>query len=250
MKRKVTKFVEILLPYRFRIICSLAGLLGGISGVVLGFLSGFFIDLLILRSKDEKKLHALFEQAAGKDSMVEEPFEGALQICSLSVYLTGNPSFAAKHIRFFFPSFAHIDWETLCRAAFSSSLPNVDLITECLASRLSKCADTGRVSKVFGLLDAVEFGWDNRNGNKPSVYLSELLQVSCSQTNRASAYRILGVNETDSLSVIKSAHRRLVSQYHPDTLKSLSPEQQSIASDAFHRIQKAYEVILELRTFA
>lgn len=250
MKSKLAKLAAVLLPYRFRIICTFAGLLGGIGGIVLGFLSGFFIDLLILRTNDEKKLQTLFEQSALKNSLIEEPFEGALQICSLSVYLTGNPSFAAKQIRAAFPLFAHIDWETLCRAAFSASIPNIDLVTECLASKLSKCSDTGLLSNVFGLLEAVEFGWDDRNGNKPSAYLSELLQVSCKKTNRASAYRILGVNETDALSVIKSAHRRLISQYHPDTLKSLSPEQQSIALDAFHRIQKAYEVILELRNIS
>lgn len=243
-KKNLTAWMQL---FTFRIICSLIGLLGGFGGLLLGFLTGFFIDMLIQRAKDEKSLQNFFEQSDIKEIEIEEPFEGALQICSLAVNLTGNPSFAAKQIRRAFKSFVSIDWDTLCRAAFNASIPSVDLVTECLASKLSKCADTEILSNTFGLLESVEFGWDDRNGNKPSVYLSELLQTSTKQTNRASAYRILGVNETDTMLVIKSAHRRLVAQYHPDTLKSLSPEQQSIASDAFHRIQKAYEVILALR---
>lgn len=66
MKSKLAKLAAVLLPYRFRIICTFAGLLGGIGGIVLGFLSGFFIDLLILRTNDEKKLQTLFEQSALK----------------------------------------------------------------------------------------------------------------------------------------------------------------------------------------
>lgn len=243
-KNKIKNF---LFTYRFRILCPLLGLLGGLGGLFFGLLTGFFIDILLQRLLDERKLRSLFEHSSSNGYKFEQPFEGALYICSLSVYLTGNPNFAAKHIRLSFPLYADIDWESLCRAAFSASIPNIDLLTECLASSLSKSKDAELTENVFGLLNSVEFGWDDRNGNRPSFYLSELLQVSGRQANKASAYRILGVNEHDSFAVIKSARRRLAAQYHPDTLKSLSPEQQSIALDAFHRIQKAYEVIVELR---
>ncbi len=247
MIRIPSTIISFMRLYRFRLLCSCIGLLGGWGGLLLGFLSGFFIDMLILRSHDEKTLYSLFERVSSNGTGVLEPFEGALQICSLTVYLTGNPSFAAVQIRRAFPSFDSVDWETLCRAAFTVSMPNPDLVTECLAKKLSKCSDTGMLTSIFGLLESVEFGWDDRNGNKPSVYLSELLQFTLKQSGRAGAYRILGVKETDSMSVIKSAHRCLIAQYHPDTLKDLTPEQQSIAVDAFHRIQKAYELIVSLR---
>jgi DnaJ like chaperone protein len=40
------------------------------------------------------------------------------------------------------------------------------------------------------------------------------------KNNIADAYKILGVNESDDMSTIKKAYRKLVRQYHPDIIKS------------------------------
>lgn len=52
-------------------------------------------------------------------------------------------------------------------------------------------------------------------------------------------YEVLGVSRQASLEEIKSAHRQLALQYHPDKVKG--------KQDRFQRLQKAWEVIRDSR---
>ncbi len=237
------------------------GFFGGMMLALIGFLVGFFVETLIKRLKKDSFLESRIENpfmsiGAERNSNLtsDEPFEGALLVAALGVYCTGNPSFAGLQMKKHFSNQYSADWESLCRIASLSESLNGDLITECLAATLLKKNGTGStldslLVAVFTFLSTVEYDWNIERGGKPSVYLSELLRkpVSIPKTSQEElekAYSLLGVLPTDDVAVIKSAHRSLVSLYHPDTLKDFSEEQKKIAAEAFLRIQTAYENIL------
>lgn len=63
------------------------------------------------------------------------------------------------------------------------------------------------------------------------------------------AYEILGVNESDDMSSIKKAYRKLVHQYHPDIIKSQNKDA-SYMEDATAKTQElnqAYSIIKDAR---
>jgi DnaJ like chaperone protein len=65
------------------------------------------------------------------------------------------------------------------------------------------------------------------------------------KNNIADAYKILGVDENDDMSVIKKAYRKLVRQYHPDIIKSQGKGEAYMqeATAKTQEINQAYEMI-------
>ena len=63
------------------------------------------------------------------------------------------------------------------------------------------------------------------------------------------ACKILGVNESDDISVIKKVYRKLVREYHPDIIKSQDNDEAYIeeATAKTQEINQAYEVIKEAK---
>ena len=62
-------------------------------------------------------------------------------------------------------------------------------------------------------------------------------------------YSVLGVNPSDDNETIKKQYRKLVRDYHPDTIasKGLPEEFVNFANDKFREIQEAYEAIQKER---
>jgi DnaJ like chaperone protein len=62
-------------------------------------------------------------------------------------------------------------------------------------------------------------------------------------------YKILGVQRNDTEEQIKKQYRKLVKEYHPDTIaaKGLPEEFTKVAQDKFREIQEAYDFIREDR---
>ena len=65
------------------------------------------------------------------------------------------------------------------------------------------------------------------------------------QANISDAYKLLGVNESDDMSVIKKAYRKLVREYHPDIIKSQGKDEAYMqeATAKTQEINQAYEMI-------
>lgn len=65
------------------------------------------------------------------------------------------------------------------------------------------------------------------------------------QANISDAYKLLGVSESDDISVIKKAYRKLIREYHPDIIKSQgkSEEYMKEATLKTQEINQAYEMI-------
>ncbi len=67
------------------------------------------------------------------------------------------------------------------------------------------------------------------------------------KANINDAYKLLGVNENDSIDVIKKAYRKLVREYHPDIIKSQGKDDAYMqeATAKTQEINQAYEMIKE-----
>ncbi len=63
------------------------------------------------------------------------------------------------------------------------------------------------------------------------------------------AFKILNVNESDEMSVVKKTYRKLVRQYHPDIIKSQDKDEAYIeeATAKTQEINQAYEIIKEAK---
>ncbi len=72
---------------------------------------------------------------------------------------------------------------------------------------------------------------------------------SATETQLKNAYKVLGVDESISTTALKKAHRKLMSQHHPDKLvsKGLPPEMMEMAKQKTQDIQAAYDLIQQHR---
>lgn len=65
------------------------------------------------------------------------------------------------------------------------------------------------------------------------------------KANIADAYKMLGVKESDDMSIIKKAYRKLIREYHPDIIKSQNKgdDYMQEATAKTQEINQAYEMI-------
>ncbi len=73
----------------------------------------------------------------------------------------------------------------------------------------------------------------------------KMMQNIQPKANISDAYKLLGVSESDDMSVIKKAYRKLVRQYHPDIIKSQGKDEAYMqeATAKTQEINQAYEMI-------
>ena len=69
------------------------------------------------------------------------------------------------------------------------------------------------------------------------------------KANISDAYKLLGVNESDGMDIIKKAYRKLVRQYHPDIIKSQGKSEAYMqeATAKTQEINQAYEMIKDAK---
>jgi DnaJ like chaperone protein len=77
----------------------------------------------------------------------------------------------------------------------------------------------------------------------------KIMQNITPKANISDAYKLLGVNENDDISVIKKAYRKLIRQYHPDIIKSQGKDEAYMqeATAKTQEINQAYEMIKDAR---
>ncbi|DAB28231.1 MAG: molecular chaperone DjlA [Sulfurimonas sp. RIFOXYD12_FULL_33_39] len=65
------------------------------------------------------------------------------------------------------------------------------------------------------------------------------------KANVSDAYKLLGVNESDDMDVVKKAYRKLIREYHPDIIKSQGKDDAYMqeATAKTQEINQAYEMI-------
>ncbi|MFT7003272.1 MAG: DnaJ like chaperone protein [Sulfurimonas sp.] len=69
------------------------------------------------------------------------------------------------------------------------------------------------------------------------------------KANISDSYKLLGVNESDDISVVKKAYRKLIREYHPDIIKSQGKSEAYMkeATAKTQEINQAYEMIKKVK---
>ena len=96
------------------------------------------------------------------------------------------------------------------------------------------------------ILDSVKRIFNLKTGERESGHTA-----SHTTPGNYKNYSILGCNKEDNNETIKSAYKKLVKDYHPDTIasKGLPEEFTKFASQKFREINQAYEEIRKERSF-
>lgn len=108
-------------------------------------------------------------------------------------------------------------------------------------TRLLRLEYLGRTKDRNGTGDSSAFGWDGMGWTLvfPESVLREWFEaVPQAPGEKPTLYAVLGIKQTATPEEIKSAHRRMARQWHPDVNRS-DPD----AAEQFKIIQHAYEVL-------
>lgn len=110
----------------------------------------------------------------------------------------------------------------------------------------------GEVSKsedevLITIAEAFEF--DPNNYHAIFDQFENIMKNIKPKANISDAYALLGVKESDDMSVVKKAYRDLVRQYHPDIIKSQDKDEAYMkeATAKTQEINQAYEMIKKAR---
>ncbi len=97
------------------------------------------------------------------------------------------------------------------------------------------------------IAEALEFDPDAYH--KIFDQFEKMMQNMQPKANISDAYKLLGVKESDDMSVIKKAYRKLIRQYHPDIIKSQGKDEAYMqeATAKTQEINQAYEMIKDAK---
>ncbi len=96
---------------------------------------------------------------------------------------------------------------------------------------------------------AKAFEFDPNLYHKIFDEFESIMQNIHPKVNIDDAYKLLGVDKSDDISVIKKAYRKLIRKYHPDIIKSQgkSEEYMEEATKKTQEINQAYEMIKDAK---
>ena len=110
----------------------------------------------------------------------------------------------------------------------------------------------GEVSKseenlIQTVAEALEFDPDTYH--KIFDQFEQMMKNVQPKANISDAYKLLGVNESDDVTTIKKAYRKLIRQYHPDIIKSQGKGEEYMkeATAKTQEINQAYEMIKDAK---
>lgn len=174
------------------------------------------------------------------DSVKNEPFPGALCLTAIVQSCVNDCTFSAKLIEGIFGKRMD-EWNAIAVAVSYAEGLNRDLLVENLVCIIKKQDDKYRtkyIPLILKTLTAAEFMWSDKMQNeKPSEYLTQLLNYTLTIDKKAAAYHVLGLEPDASLDKVKRAHRRLAAKYHPDK------NSETGNLEMFLKIQTAFETI-------
>ncbi len=234
----------------------------GIFGAVFGLIVGYLLDVMVRRI-------SLSRSYAEVDTLLRSPRSGedrsrvavAAWLAFRTAELTGSASYADLHYlsqrisSLFAVSEAGRRAISYVRDAFLEGVrPGDELLLSgtthyptreervalalCLWEAASLAGPPSDRATRFLRRAASSYGVESYYRSAAGVLLRE-------DEYDEESYRILGVDENVTAEELKRVYRSLAASFHPDSLAGLSPQQQEAAQEAFIRIRRAYERLLD-----
>lgn len=106
------------------------------------------------------------------------------------------------------------------------------------------------IANADGSVSTPEVNELNRISNFLGIYARDFESIKAMFfKNPDSAYKILEIERTATVSEIKSAYRTMAKKYHPDKLQHMDEAYQKGAQEKFTKVQEAYEQLQKERGF-
>lgn len=240
-----------------KILGSLLGALIGrnIFGACIGFLLGYFADVLI----GERIIKAAAQKSMEDIQGSLSPYERFIaSMAGLSVYVARSGVAEERQkdtdlIRWIVSEALKLSGRDRERLDLFvegfSQAQRVDFKALAEAYRETGLDEGGRLLMQVLLAVEGESGGEQKQKRAAVRRVARVIGISgqadsVPDSGLSQAYEILGLPENADIREVKRVYRALASQFHPDSTGNLSPEQRNEAGEAFMRIQKAYELIL------
>lgn len=230
------------------------GLLGGPAGIFFGAAIGLLVDLTLTEQRAARAAVAFLEHSTRPGWLpAAVPLAGVLLgrlHAEAPSDVTINPGPVADRLRAYFPDrFARRIVERMIAEGVGHTGLAPGRFTTLMRTHLE--LDDRR--RVFVAV------WEVIREQGSSALMHELVGELAYEVGLAKTFvdeeliprplldeaacRVLGVERTADEAEVRSAYRRLASQFHPDTATALTDAQRLATEDAFKRITAAYETL-------
>ncbi|MGB0865618.1 MAG: co-chaperone DjlA [Granulosicoccaceae bacterium] len=186
-----------------------------------------FMDQLGMQSDRRREAIALFKQGTDANFDVEQALKRFKNTCGRSAHLS------------------HLLMVYLLGVAVADG--QLQSAEEVLLRKIG--ASLGMSSIALDRLIAMTRGQDQFGGGYHRTGSGAGARAPSSAESLSAAYQALGVQASDSDSVVKRAYRKLMSEFHPDKLigQGVPEDMVRVATERSQEIQKAYDLIKKHR---
>jgi hypothetical protein len=233
----------------------LIGMIGGMGGIPVGLLMGYFLQELIGQFFTDTAVGRYFENP-GRSAFYEgEP--GAAAYCALGIYIMFQSGYRDEELAepviesalSAFPRGRRIlpFIELFCRIAASRRVfLNPDLLAESLTARRKSAKD----SAILG--EKLEFLALGKTARREAAYIRTILDPSYEPSysfeeipeNIPDPWKVMGLPPGSPAETVKSSFRKLAVRFHPDMLQGMEEDQRRAAIQQFITIKEAYRLIM------
>jgi len=226
-------------------------------GAIVGFLLGSLIDNF--RSKNNT-----FQTSFGPNRQEVSPadFElNLLSLASLVIKADGNVSQTElDYVRQYFVQAYGRERANATFKVFNEVIKKREISARNICnlfrqrtryeSRLQIVHFLFSIANADGSVSTPEVNEINRIAGFLGVYARDFESIKAMFfKNPDSAYKILEIERTATVSEIKSAYRTMAKKYHPDKLQHMDEAYQKGAQEKFTKVQEAYEQLQKERGF-
>jgi DnaJ like chaperone protein len=227
------------------------------AGAIIGFVLGSLIDNFNSKSKT---FHTSF--GPSKQEVSPEDFElNLLSLASLVIKSDGNVNQTElDYVRQYFVQAYGRDRANATFKVFNEVIKNREISAQNICnllrqrtryeSRLQILHFLFSIANADGSVSTAEVNEIQRIAGYLGVYARDFESIKAMFfKNPDSAYKILEIETTASVSEIKSAYRTMAKKYHPDKLQHMDEVYQKGAQEKFTKVREAYEQLQKERGF-
>ncbi len=228
-------------------------------GAVIGFILGSIFDNMNL-GKTKHKRRSIFQQQ--RESVSPADFElNLLSLASLVIKADGTVSQnELDYVRQYFVQAYGKERANATFKVFNEVVKKREISAQNIGgllrqkmryeSRLQMVHFLFSIAQADGLVSTPEVNEISKIAGYMGIQMRDFESIKAMFfKNPDSAYKILEIERTASVSEIKKAYREMVKKYHPDKLQHMDEIYKKGAQEKFQKVQEAYEQLQKERGF-